>query len=281
MKVLVLGCTGMLGSTVARYLSSVGHKVSVTCRHESFKLAIKWASTVDAATSIMVFNPVTQDIRNYPINQFDYVINCIGVIKPAVKKVGTVNTLLINGVFPHQLAEYSYGNAVGCINITTDCVYSGIKGGYVETDKHDADDLYGRSKSIGEDTEFGMTIRTSIVGEEIHNNTSLIEWAKSMKGQRVNGFTNHIWNGITTLQYAKVIDRIISDGFFGYGLFHVFSPNPVTKDEMLKLFNDRFNLGLDIDSMKAGVPIDRSLGTVKDLNRRLDVPEFAQQVKEM
>jgi len=281
MKVLVLGCTGMLGSAVTRHLIDAGYKVSVTCRHESFGFATNWASGLRIVPSVMLFNPCTQDIRNWPIKEFDYVVNCIGVIKPAIKAAGIINTLKINSVFPHELAALCYARSVGCINITTDCVYSGAKGGYVETDRHDVDDLYGRSKSLGEETDLGMTIRTSIVGEEIHNNVSLIEWAKSQKGKPVNGFTNHLWNGITTTQYAKVVDRIMWEGWFKYGLFHVFSPSPVSKFEMLQMFNSKFNLGLQITGTPANPAVDRTLGTIKDLNRLVEVPEFDEQIAEM
>lgn len=281
MRILVLGCTGMLGSAVTSHLIDVGHKVSVTCRHGSFKFAVGWASGLRVVPSIMLFNPVTQDIRNYPIRDFNYVINCIGVIKPAIKSAGVIDTIEVNGVFPHKLAAWCYENEVDCINITTDCVYTGAKGGYVETDRHDADDLYGRSKSIGEETDLAMTIRTSIVGEEIHNNASLIEWAKSMKGKPVNGFTNHLWNGITTKQYAKVIDQIIKHNWFRRGLFHVFSPSDIRKSDMLKLFNKRFDLGLTINEVEADPAVYRTLQTVKDLNAKLQIPEFEQQVAEM
>ena len=283
MKVLVLGCTGMLGSAVTKYLVELGHDVSVTCRSKSFPFAIKWLGDIARIVpKVMIFDPVVQDIKDFRVSEFEYVINCIGVIKPAVKVAGFVDTIEINGVFPHKLAKWcGVYNDVGCINITTDCVYSGTKGGYIETDKHDVDDLYGRSKSIGEDTEFGMTIRTSIVGEEIHNNASLIEWAKLMCNQRVNGFTNHFWNGITTTQYAEVVDQIMTNGMFNRGLFHVFSPTPVTKFRMLELFNQRFNLGLRIDPMMADISVDRTLSTVKNLNEKLHIPEFECQVAEM
>jgi len=280
MKVLVLGATGMLGSTVTRYLVNAGYDVSVTCRHESFKLAVDWLSKLKRIPQIITFNPVTQDIRNCPVKGFNFVINCIGIIKPAIKTVGAAATIEINSVFPHKLAAWCYGNSVACINITTDCVYSGTQGGYVETDVHDADDLYGRSKSLGEETELGMTIRTSIVGEEIHNHASLIEWVKSMKGQKVNGFSKHWWNGITTTEYAKVVDKIMASGLFSVGLFHVFSPKDVSKYNMLKLFSDKFNLGLDV-MWDNKAECDRTLRTMKDLNEKLQVLPFTDQVAEM
>lgn len=278
MRVFVLGATGMLGSAVAKYLYGCGYDLTLTSRDRSTNILFRFIESNKIKCRVIPFDPVINDVRCGFLGGVDCVVNCIGVIKPAIESTGVVNTLKINSVFPHELAEWCYGNDVRCINITTDCVYSGAKGGYVETDRHDVDDLYGRSKSIGEETRFCMTIRTSIVGEEIHNNASLIEWAKTQKGKQVNGFTNHEWNGITTTQYAAVVDRILRDDLYGVGLFHVFSPHSVSKYEMLKLFNQRFNLGLDIKPVRAEVPINRTLGTIKPLNAKLLVPEFEDQV---
>lgn len=277
MKVLVLGCTGMLGSAVTKRMIDCGYETAITCRPGQFKLA---CSTFPKAR-IMSFDAVTMSIRNYPLDQFDYVINCIGIIKPFVEKVGAANTILINSVFPYQLADWCYANDTKLIHITTDCVFSGKRGCYTEEDVHDIIDVYGRSKSMGEPTGNAMVIRTSIIGEEVHNNASLVEWAKSMKGKSVNGFTNHFWNGVTTKQYARICERIIEQNLYSHGLFHAFSPRPVTKRGLLMLLSDRFELGLDVVMAEAKDRVDRTLSTTKDLNEKLEIPALSYQISDM
>jgi dTDP-4-dehydrorhamnose reductase/intein/homing endonuclease len=159
------------------------------------------------------------------------------------------------------------------------CVFSGSVGKYVESDLHDALDAYGKSKSLGETKEC-MVIRTSILGEEIHKNASLVAWAKSQAGKNVSGFTNHIWNGITTKQFANCCHQIIEKDLYEAGLHHVFS-NDVTKFELLSMIDARFGLNLTIASVEAGQRCDRTMRTNKTLMSRLTVPSISDQIKDM
>lgn len=208
----------------------------------------------------------------------DYVINCIGTIKPFMAK-DPIASIRINSIFPRELANACEKVGSKLIHITTDCVYSGAKGNYTEDDPHDALDDYGKSKSLGEPSNC-MVIRTSIIGEEIHKNASLLEWAKSQKGKTVNGFLNHLWNGITTTTYAKVVEKIIDNNLYQVGLSHVFS-NTVNKYELLGLFNKSFNLDLTINATNAATPVDRTLSTKKTLCGALNVPSLAEQIDEI
>ena len=122
-----------------------------------------------------------------------------------------------------------------------------------------------------------MVIRTSIIGEEIHNNASLIEWAKSQKGKQVNGFTNHRWNGVTTYQYAAICEQIIANNLYENGTHHVFS-NAMTKDHMLDCFNERFKLGLTINRVDAKEKCDRTMSTVKPLCAKLAIEPLEDQI---
>ena len=166
------------------------------------------------------------------------------------------------------------------IHITTDCVYSGGKGKYVESDLHDALDDYGKSKSLGECAGKAMVPRTSIIGEEIHKNASLIAWAKSQKGNTISGFSTHTWNGVTTNYYAKICDRIIQSDYFERGLFHIFANDDVTKLEMMHLFNKKFDLGMTIEE-KTPPMCDRTLRTEKELCGKLNIPTVEQMIEEL
>ena len=245
-KVVVLGSTGMLGHKVFEHFSNLeDYEVFGSYRNE-LMAPVKNSFAFDAEFPIWTAIP-----------ECDYILNCIGVIKPFMKN-NTVGAIKVNSMFPWHLAEWCDNNNVRLIHITTDCVFSGNDGSYTEESLHDCLDDYGKSKSLGEPTNC-MAIRTSIIGEEIHKNASLIAWAKSQKGKTVNGFTNHHWNGITTLEYARVCQQIIDSELYDNGLYHVYSPDAVNKLELLKFISDRFELELDIKPFETEDICDRTL----------------------
>lgn len=261
-KVLVVGSTGMLGFAVCAYFKSKGYSVVEISRNEF-------------------------DIANDPMSKFekyldevDVVINCAGVIKPTIVKNTIENVLKINSLFPRNLANVCGKKSIKCFHITTDCVYTGRKGKYTEEDLFDADDLYGLSKNAGENKDC-MVLRTSIIGEENGQSRSLLEWAKSQFGKEVNGFTNHWWNGVTTVYLAEVIERIFQNGLYQKGIFHVHSPNTVTKYELLNIFNDAYELNLKINSTEAKESCDRSMASVYPLCKRVVLKTIEQQTTEM
>tara|TARA_R100000234_G_scaffold62075_1_gene37593 strand:- start:162 stop:971 length:810 start_codon:yes stop_codon:yes gene_type:complete len=267
-RIVVLGSTGMLGHKVFEYFSNLeGYEVFGSYRNE----------LVAPARNSFAFDAENPVWSNIP--ECDYVLNCIGVIKPFMKD-NTVGAIKINSLFPWVLSGWCEDNNTRLIHITTDCVFSGNDGSYTEKSLHDCLDDYGKSKSLGEPTNC-MVIRTSIIGEEIHKNASLIAWAKSQKGTTINGFTNHYWNGITTLEYAKVCQQIIDSGLHSVGLFHVHSPEPVNKLELLKFISDRFKLELNINSFETENICDRTLCTNKNLVKNLNISSIENQIGEL
>lgn len=283
MKIVILGATGMLGNAVAKhFLTSKNHEIWMSYRTNTSSVFFdnfKDKSTNDK--SFFFDATCRQDLTFIP--DCHYVINCIGVIKPFMKN-NITDAIFINSLFPHLLAKWCKAKNTRLIHITTDCVYSGLKeteSKYVESSPHDALDEYGKSKSLGEPTDKSMVIRTSIVGEELHNFASLVSWAISQKGKSVNGFINHIWNGITTKQYAKVCQQIIDQDLYSEGLFHIFSPNTITKNDMLSIFNKRWNLNLKINAVSAPRKCNRDLSTEKNLCSKLNIPTFEKMVEEL
>lgn len=266
-KVLVLGSTGMLGNQVLAYLGST----------KKFDITGTYRQKLDGFHNykMISFNALTDDLQNLSTD-FDYVINCIGVIKPFMKD-NIIDAIELNSLFPHKLAEWCVINSIKLIHITTDCVYSGLRGQYNEDDEHDALDDYGKSKSLGEPSNKSLVIRTSIIGEEIHKYASLISWVKSQKGSEVGGFSTHMWNGVTTKEYAKICERIIENNFFEYGLFHVFAKDDVSKLELISLLNRKFNLGLSIVE-KQPTKVDRTLRSKKTLVKELRVPTVQEMI---
>lgn len=263
-KVLVLGSTGMLGYGVSKTLNDKNEfEVIYTSRKKE---------------DDNYFDVISSKLEDLP--KVDYIINCIGIIKPNMKR-GLINAIKINSLFTHELAEFCKNNDTKLIHISTDCVYSGKGGKYLETNEHDALDDYGKSKSLGECSDNAMVIRTSIIGEEKENFISLISWAKSMKDKDVKGFTNHLWNGITTDYFGKICKKIISEDLYKEGLFHVYSSTDVTKFEMLNIFNNKWNLNLKIEEVEAYEQIDRTLRTKNDINGILNLPSIEEMINEL
>ena len=205
----------------------------------------------------------------------DWVINCIGKIKPEINEndsLSVKNAIKVNALFPLQLASLEEKFKV--IQIATDCVFTGKTGSYVETDEHDATDVYGKTKSLGEfNGARTLNIRCSIIGTEINRSKSLMEWVlKQPKGSNVNGFLNHQWNGVTTLAFAKITAGIIrSSTEYNKDLtYHLAPRDVVDKFTLVKLIADKFNRSdLKISPVNAETSINRTLRTsFSDLNSK-------------
>lgn len=270
-KVVILGSTGMLGSAVAQHCIDTYGEDNVALSYRNKEMAY--------GENSFFYNPIITT-PDHVIPDCEFIINCIGTIKPFMGKDPEMS-IWINSIFPLKLGEYCESKGIRLIHITTDCVFSGSRGDYVEQECHDALDDYGKSKSLGEICKKDcMVLRTSIIGEELHKFASLISWAKSKEGKKVNGFINHFWNGVTTKQFGKICTTIIDNGLWQKGLYHVFS-DVVSKYTLLQLINERFNLNLEITPYKAEILCDRTLATSYNLCGMLDIPPIATQIQEM
>ncbi len=196
-----------------------------------------------------------------------WIINCIGVIKPYIDQnnPGSIeNAIRINSEFPFLLASAAEKIGAKVIQIATDCVYSGVIGSYRESDLHDATDVYGKTKSSGEVPAFNvMHLRVSIIGPEVGRSTSLLEWFRNQpNGARLNGFTDHIWNGVTTHVFGKICLGVIKNNSFRPGPHHLIPKDNVTKAELLRIFVRAFNRpDIVISDHVNPVGIDRTLVT--------------------
>ena len=265
MEVFVLGSTGMLGRYVTKYLEENNFVTHMISRDDMD------ISKVDEKE--------IEDILE--LKEGDVVINCAGTIKPRVDELGELNALLVNSVFPHRLNNVCKKTRAHMIHITTDCVFSGKKGDYIESDEHDVTDIYGRTKSLGEPDD-STIIRTSIIGEEKGQTRSLVEWIKSMEGEEVNGFTNHRWNGVTCLQLSKIIVEIINKGLWWSGVRHIHSPSWVDKAELVNMVNNTYNLNITVHPKDADEKVDRTLQSIYiDEIHHFDVPDLKEQIKEL
>lgn len=190
------------------------------------------------------------------------IINAVGIIKQLPSARNVIKTLSVNSIFPHRLSEIS--NRVGSrlITISTDCVFSGKTGGYVESDFSDAPDLYGKSKFLGEIADENcLTIRTSIIGRELNTAHGLIEWFLSNEGKSVKGFQRAVFSGFPTIVLADILADLIENHPKLHGLYHV-SCEPINKFDLLTLVKEAYQA--DIEIMPSDeLLIDRSLDSTK------------------
>lgn len=177
----------------------------------------------------------------------EVVVNCIGIVKQREAAADAVRSIRVNALFPHLLA--SQCGDLGCrlIHISTDCVFSGRRGGYTEEDLPDPVDLYGRSKLLGEVVGPGcLTLRTSMIGRELAGRSGLLEWFLAHRGGHVQGYRNAVFSGLTTAALARLIASLVSDHGELEGLFHVAS-EPISKYDLLVRINEALELGISIE----------------------------------
>ena len=266
MKVLVFGANGMLGQYVSSYLARKHQVIRVT--RKEYDVLIN--SIYDLKLIIEQYHP-------------DYIINCLGLIPHSEKNgisVSNHDYYKINSLFPNQLAFLAEQCRAGLIHITTDCVFNGQKGNYDESDIHDETNDYGVSKSLGEPTNCCI-IRTSIIGEEIRNKRSLLEWVRSNQGGEINGYTNHYWNGVTCLELAKVIGELIGKNIWWEGVRHIYSPKSVSKYELIKMINYIYELGIKVNKLECHQKIDKTISSkYEKLFEILDLEDQIRELKE-
>lgn len=260
-SVVVLGSTGMIGSMVFSYLKK-NEKLEVTgIKHKpSPQEGFKFFDVPDFLAN--------EDKYRY-LRDADYVINCVGIIKPYCKDndpEGVFKAIQINAYFPHRLSNFLDKSKTKVIQIATDCVYSGSIGNYTESAPHDALDVYGKTKSLGEVRAKNLlNIRCSAIGPEIKGKLGLLEWFLSQpKGAELKGFTNHLWNGVTTLQFAELCEKIIvTDSFAALhreSFVHHYTPNDtVNKFRLLEIFNKAFNRDCIIEKENVAIPVNRAI----------------------
>ena len=261
----MLGATGMLGSACYSVIS------------ESSSLSTQGTSrTLDSQLLHLDAEDLNQASTLIAKIKPDYIVNCIGIIKPHISEKDPASikrAISINAEFPIFLANLALENNFRVIQIATDCVYSGKKGSYTEIDLHDATDVYGKTKSLGEvPSENFLHLRASIIGPEFGRSTSLLEWFRNQPlGSKLNGFEDHIWNGITTYQFAKLALGIIESGETISGIRHIVPANRVSKYELLKIFSKVYRRDdLEISKVTSSNFIDRTLETENsDFNREI------------
>jgi dTDP-4-dehydrorhamnose reductase len=225
----------------------------------------------------------------------DYVINCIGVINKSIVEESAASrqsALLINSLFPYRLDDLASKLGFKIIQIATDCVFSGKKGGYLESDLHDTIDTYGKTKSLGEvPSENMMNLRVSIIGREVSSKVSLFEWVRNQPANaQIHGYSDHFWNGITTKAFSRICRGIIENSGFVAGTHHLIPADTMSKFELVtSIANKTGRSDIDVLERPSGKPVDRTLATINaSLNEQMWVnggysliPNIASLVSDM
>lgn len=248
MKILVLGGEGMLGHKMVQTLLSRYPDTTCTVARP---LSDPFYQRIDLFRQGRVIDKV--DAMDFPrlheildAERPGYIVNCIGMIKQREASKAAIPTITLNSLLPHKLAEWAGDWGGRVIHFSTDCVFSGRDGGYTEASPSDAEDLYGKSKYLGEVASGNaLTLRTSIIGRELANFRSLLEWFLSQKGKSVRGFKKVIYTGVTTNFMADLVSRIVSEHPTLSGLYQVTSP-AISKYDLLCMIRDAFRLDIEM-----------------------------------
>lgn len=267
-KVLVMGSAGMAGHQIALYLKEQGHTV------QGFSL--KRNSLIDGfvgdATDFQLVKTVVMD------GEYDYVINCIGILNQAAEQNHS-SAILLNTYLPHFLALITENSKTRIIHMSTDCVFSGKRGRYEKGDLRDGETFYDRTKALGElEDDKNVTLRNSIIGPDINENgIGLLNWFMKQTDQ-INGYTGAIWTGQTTLQLAKTMEYVMQNEITG--LYNAVPEESISKFDLLKLFNHHLrNDTIEIHPVE-GVRLDKSL-IASSFEGGFRIPSYEIMVREM
>jgi dTDP-4-dehydrorhamnose reductase len=250
----------MLGSAVFKlFIENGDFELTGTLRSESTKqfFPVEWHQNIISGIDILDDDALTRVVESV---KPDVVINCVGLIKQLAVANDPLIVLPVNSMYPHRLAAICESIGARLIHISTDCVFDGSKGNYVESDRSDATDLYGQSKYIGElhDKPNAITLRTSIIGHELNSRAALIEWFLSQSGS-IKGFKRAIFSGLPTVELARVMMDYVIPRPGLYGLYHV-SAAPISKFDLLSLVAKIYGKKIEIIPESEFI-IDRSLNS--------------------
>ena len=264
--VIIFGANGMLGRYMTSYFSKKTEYKVIPIKRNDFDITEKTILLLDSF------------LESYHMDEHTCVINCIGFIPQKEKVQSNSNYYTINSIFPQYLSKVCNKYKSKLICPTTDCVFNGKKGNYIETDFADETNMYGISKSLGEPAD-ATVIRVSIIGEERNNPCSFLEFVKNSKGI-INGWDNHMWNGITCFQYCKVVDQIIQSNLFWKGVRHLYSPDRRSKYELACIIKEVYHLPCEINQYHAPIIVDKTLSSIYDTSLLFSIPSLEIQIKE-
>lgn len=272
-NILVLGATGMAGHVIYTYLNETGkYNMSAVCH----------SGRISSTSYELDIYDTDRLIKIIEVEKPDYIINCVGILIKGSKN-NPANAIYVNAYFPHKLSQIlSKIVPQGKVcHISTDCVFSGKKGAYYDTDEKDALDIYGMSKNLGELINgHDLTLRTSIIGPELKvNGEGLMHWIFSQREVGyLSGYKKSIWSGITTLELAKVVDACITANVTG--LYQISNNIKITKYELISLIVKEFNLRIKVNEID-GLICDKSIINTVSRDFVYPISSYETMIKEI
>ena len=258
-KVLILGSTGLLGSTILKYFSIKSNfECFGTNRKSSDRKKLRYIKNIKLYK--VDFNKYSNFRKVFKMIKPNLIINCIGIVKQVLNNNMNSEIIRINSFLPHYLSELANeNNKIRFIHFSTDCVFSGLKGNYSEDDITDAKDIYGVSKMLGEvNYPNSITLRTSIIGHELNTKYSLLNWFLSQK-KSIKGYKNAIFSGLTAPEIARVLIKYVVPNRKLRGIYHL-SSKPISKYDLLyivkKVYKKKIKIMPDLKTK-----INRSLNS--------------------
>jgi len=266
LKVMIIGSSGMLGHMVYKYFNLLD-KYTLIRVARSGECEYK----ADLLKGTVLFVAIKKE-------KPDYIINCVGILVKASED-NPLNAIFINSMFPHLLEDWTKDTTTKVIHISTDCVFSGNKGKYTEDDVTDGAGYYAKTKALGElKNNKDLTIRTSIIGPELKDGTGLMCWFMKQKGT-IDGYTSAIWNGLTTLELAKQIEKILSIPLTG--LYQLTPDFNINKYDLLQLLKKIYNKEDVTIREKETQLIDKTLKNTRIKEYLPQIPSYEVQLKEL
>ncbi|HMR84342.1 MAG TPA: SDR family oxidoreductase [Niabella sp.] len=270
-KVLIVGIKGMAGHVIRKYFAGLpGYVVYGIARNieqddKTFSIDVS-----DTNTLYSILNA----------HSFDVIVNCIGILNKDAED-NPDKAVWFNSYFPHLLENWTKNTTTKVVHISTDCVFSGKKGAYNDTDFKDGIGFYAQSKALGEIiNQKDLTIRTSIIGPELNpNGIGLFHWfMRQPDGAVIKGFTNAFWSGITTIELAKVIHETLRQKITG--LFQVAASPKISKYDLLQIFNEVFRHNKVSIIADGEYKVDKSLISTR-LDFKYDIPDYEEMILKM
>lgn len=267
MNILVLGSNGMAGHVITKYLINKGYRVSTLAKSNS-----DFDTNIENTDIVLSLKPILEN--------FDFVINCIGLlVKDSIERPD--RAIVINSWFSHALESMLNKSKTKIIHLSTDCVFSGSRGYYLEDDYHDEKNWYGRSKSMGEiNNQKDITFRMSIIGPELKSNgTGLFHFVCNNPEKEIQGWTDAFWNGMTTLQLAKCIEQYINNPTHA-GVYHLVNNNVYTdKYSLVSLINEIFDCNNKIKRVEGPKRVNKIL--INSTTIKYNIPNYETQLAEL
>lgn len=267
MKILILGSNGMAGHMIVKYLKMKNYELKTAAKSNS-----------DYYLNVEDFESVKKLSLN--LEQFDFVINCIGLlVQDSIARPD--RAIIINAWFPKWLEYILKDTKTKIIHLSTDCVFDGKTGWYYEDDRHTETNMYGRSKSLGEiDNLKDVTFRMSIIGPEIKSNgTGLFSFVQHNTTRKIQGWTNAFWNGLTTLQLAKCIEKYINNPNH-FGIYHLVNNNiSIDKYNLICLINEIFSFKNEIVQTEGPKSVNKILFNSSSID--YEIPNYESQLNQL